>query len=381
MPSDASGVGRWQDPDGKDSLTTSKSYWRDWEELIRSRSLPTVAPLVFTMYQRPLPVVRCRCAAQNLRWVVALACLTAVGCFAARRQVAERREACDSLCQQARTAKNEGWPDQADLLLNEAVRQRPDDLETRRQIAETMWDCERKQDAVAEFRELAKTHPRDIRLHQRLAVMSWTLDDRDQAAESAERALRLDPSAPVALLVKARSEAARREFDSAVTTYIRLARAAPDLIDAKLELAEVHVERGNSRQACTLLRDVITHPSLTEAQKIDAEWKLGLAYASADRWTESATHLSNSIESRDSTAGDWQLLLTARKLAGQEPGSLPSKAVLVSSQGQTESGNSAWTSLRDRLLNRSETIIGAGNVPAGGVVRADFSKSANARSE
>ena len=313
-----------------------------------------------------------------MRWgLVLFAGCALIGCSAMRRQCAERREACDALCQQARNAKNEGWPDQADLLLNEAVRQRPDDIETRRHLAEAMWDCGRQQDAIAEYRELVEGHPGDARLHQRLAVMSWAIGQRELAAQSADRALRLDPMAVEALLVKARSEAARREFDSAVAWYIRLSRAAPDLIDAKVELAAIHVERGHSHQACTLLRDVVAQTKLTPAQKADFEWKLGLAYAAADRWTEAAAHLASSIEQRDATSGDWQMLATAKALAGQETAGIQSKAILASARQQPETDTSTWASLRDRLVVRGGLMMANPDVLANGsVIRADFSKSA-----
>ena len=325
-----------------------------------------------------LTVVRSSSAAKNARWgIVLFAGWALIGCSTMRRQCAERREACDALCQQARNAKNEGWPDQADLLLNEAVRQRPDDIETRRHLAEAMWDCGRQQDAIAEYRELVEVHPGDARLHQRLAVMSWAIGQRELAAQSADRALRLDPMAVEALLVKARSEAARREFDSAVAWYIRLSRAAPNLIDAKVELAAIHVERGHSHQACTLLRDVIAQPQLTPTQKADFEWKLGLAYASADRWTEAAAHLANSIEKRDATGGDWQMLVTAKALAGQETAGIQSKAVMASARQQVETDTSTWSSLRDRLVVRGGLMMSNPDVLANGsVIRADFSKSA-----
>jgi tetratricopeptide (TPR) repeat protein len=299
------------------------------------------------------------------------------GCSSAGRQLTERRETCHSLCQQARTAKSEGWPDQADLLLNEAVRQRPDDLETRRQLAEAMWECGRQQDAIDEYQELAKSHSRDARLQQRLAVLAWTTGQRELAAQAADRTLRLNPTSAEALLVKARSEAARRDFDAAMATYIRLGRAAPELIDAKLELAEVHLERGHSHQACQSLRDVMTHPQLTAEQKADAEWKLGLAYATNDRWSEAATHLGNSVEKRPSTAADWQILLTAKQLAGQESSELQSKAVLASAQQSIDEDASVWSGVRDRLIVRGGLMIGSGGVANNSVIRADFVKNAS----
>jgi tetratricopeptide (TPR) repeat protein len=301
-----------------------------------------------------------------------------IGCSAVRRQIAERRQTCDALCQQAKNAKNEGWPDQADLLLNEAVRQRPDDLESRRQLAEALWECGRQQEAIAEYRELIQVYSRDLRLHQRLAVMAWSVGEHGEAARAAERALRLDPTCTEALLVKARSEAFRRDFDAAMSTYIRLSRAAPNMIEAKLELAEVHVERGYSNQACTVLRDVLAESQLTPEQRADAEWKLGLAYASEDRWQEAATHLSNSIEKRDSSNTDWQMAVIAKTLAGHDTTDLLSRAQLTSATIRNETSSTAWMDLRDRMLVRGQIIAGAGSASKDSVIRADFSKSVQA---
>lgn len=298
------------------------------------------------------------------------------GCSAIRGQSSQRREACDSFCQRARNAKREGWGDQADLLLNEAVRQRPDDLETRRLLVEAMWECGRQQDAIDECRDLAKTHPRDARLHQRLAVMSWTTGQRANAAQSAERALQLNPTCADALLVKARCQTARRDFEGAVSTYIRLTRCAPDLLDAKLELAEVHVERGNCNQACSILRDVLATTRLSAEQKADAEWKLGLAYASADRWTEAATHLAGAIEKRESESSDWQLVMIARCLAGQDSGGFESSGLLASASHNGVGQESAWTILRDRMLVRGQILAASGTVPPNRGIRDDLSKSA-----
>lgn len=316
--------------------------------------------------------------AQILRLgLVLLTPLGLLGCSTLSRQIAERREACSSYCDRARAAKDEGYPDQADLLLNEAVRQRPDDLETRRQLAESLWDCGRQRDSLIEFRELAELHPRDARIHQRLAVIYWTLDQSDLAARHAERALRLDPHSADALLVKARTEVARGDLDTAVATYIRLSRDAPDLVTAKLELAEVHVQRGYAHQACAVLRDVLSNPALSAELKAETEWKLGLTFASADRWTEAASHLENAITGRTSTAADWQFLVTAKALAGQDASSIQPKAVMASENRSSESA--VWTGLRDRLAARGEMLVHSSGPPH--VVRAEFTRNAPTTSQ
>jgi len=314
--------------------------------------------------------------ARGLVVVVVCAVLTGPlsGCSALRRQMAERREACSSLCQQARSARSEGWPDQADLLLNEAARQRPDDLETRRLLADAMWDCDRQHDALSEYQELVAQYSKDAGLHQRLAVMSWAMGQKELAAQSAERALQLDPASTDALLIKARYSASRRDYDAAVATYIQLCRAAPDLIEAKVELAEIHIERDCAQQACALLREVVATPTLSPATRADVEWKLGLAYASAERWTEAAQHLAHALENRDAGNSDWQMIVMARSMAGEST-DLPSKPVTVAGRQSPEVTPDGWSRLRDRLVARS----GFPNSPmaSDSVIRADFSKTAS----
>ena len=312
--------------------------------------------------------------------IVVLTGMVLPGCSTVRKHIAERRETCDAYCKRARAAKNEGYADQADLLLNEAVRQRPDDLETRRHLAESLWECGRQRDALLEYRELTEKHPRDARLHQRLAMIYWTLGQSDLAARHAESALRLDPHSVDALLIKARAEAAREDFDAAVATYIRLTKAAPDLATAKLELAEVHVQRGYSHQACAVLRDVISQPSLSAELKAETEWKLGLTFAAADRWSEAANHLGLAIERRNSTSADWQFLMTAKLLAGQDASSLQPKAITASAKLTGDAESSVWTGLRDRLAARGEILVHGGTPTQGPspVVRAEFTRSAQA---
>ena len=312
--------------------------------------------------------------------IVALTGMGMFGCSIVRRQIAERRESCDAYCKRAREAKNEGYPDQADLLLNEAVRQRPDDLETRRHLAESLWECGRQRDALLEYRELAEKHPRDARIHQRLAMIYWTLGQSDLAARHAESALRLDPHSADALLIKARAEVAREDLDSAVATYIRLSKTAPELMTAKLELAEVHVQRGYSHQACAVLRDVMSQPSLPAELKAETEWKLGLTFAAADRWSEAANYLGFAIDQRNSTAADRQFLVLAKTLAGQDATTVQSKTVTASAKLAGDSESPVWTGLRDRLAARGEILVHGGNPNQGQspVVRAEFSRSAQA---
>ena len=314
-----------------------------------------------------------------------LTCLSVLpmGCAAIRQQVTQRSEKCSSLCEQACEARAQGWPDQAELLLNEAIRHRPKDLETRRQLAEAMREAGRHDEALAELAELVQLHPRDAKLRTRYATLLWSEKDTAAAARAADVALRLDPQSIDALFVKARADAARGDYEDALASYVRLLQLAPDRLDARFELAEVHIQRGHPDQACPVLRDALPNATATCEQRAEAEWRLGLAYAAADRWTDAANHLARAIEQREACDRDWQCLAAAKSLAGQDAGEIRAMARLASARHPGQESTSVWTEVRDRVASRASSGGGSDNsltaeTSRGGVIRADFNKHAMA---
>jgi tetratricopeptide (TPR) repeat protein len=222
---------------------------------------------------------------------------------------------------------------------------------------------------------MIEEYPRDVRLYQRVAIMCWTAGQKDDAVQFADGALRLVPNSEDALLVKARFQAARNDLDGAVATYIRLTNSAPEMTDAKLELAEVHIQRGYPSQACPLLRDVMVQPKLTPAEKSETEWKLGLAYASAGRWTEAANHLTEASSNRDGSADDWQMLVLAKSKAGHNLNGFQSVAARAATNQQASFDQSAWAELRNQLLCAN---MSAQSDRPGDVIRAEFTRTAQA---
>jgi len=176
--------------------------------------------------------------------VLAWLSVSPMGCVAIQQRISRRSEKCGSLCEQAREARAQGWPDQAELLLNEAIRHRPKDVETRRQLAEAMWEAGRHDEALSELSELVQLHPHDAKLRTQQATLLWSDKNAAAATRAADAALRLDPQSIEALFVKARADAARGEYEDALASYVRLLQLAPDRLDARFELAEVHIQRG-----------------------------------------------------------------------------------------------------------------------------------------
>ena len=314
--------------------------------------------------------------------VIAGVLMGASGCSALQERMTRRSEKCSSLCDQARKAQEQGWPDQAELLLNEALNNRPKDAGTRRQLAEALWRGGRQDDALAELSALVQLHPRDAKLRSQQATFLFENKNLTAAALAAEHALRLDPNSIDALFVKARVDSARGELEPALASYILLTQLAPDRLDAKLELAEVHIRRGNADQACPLLRDATQQPQANREQLADAEWRLGLGYAAAERWADAAATLGRAIEHRNATELDWECLATVRAFAGEDIGGVQAMARMASANQPATESKSLWTELRNQLATRDLAVRRAGDSPTqafarDGVVPADFSRTAS----
>lgn len=242
------------------------------------------------------------------------------GCQSFQKRVSQRSAHCGALCAQAREAEEQGNSDQANAYINEAMRHKTSDFETRRQLAETLWKTGRLTEAVREFSVLCAEQPTDAKLAARLAVMQWEANQRAAAARTAERTAQLDPQSRDAWLIKARNEVATGELDAALVSYIRLSQIAPDDLSALVELGELHLKRGHPDRACPVFRTALEHPRATPAQRGQIEWLLGVAYARSERWSVAASVLENAMGRRNGSADDWCLLGSVRIECGDLTG-------------------------------------------------------------
>ena len=251
---------------------------------------------------------------------VGLALANSWGCRAVQKSASRRSAQCQALCAEARAARERGNQSLANECLNEALRQKPSDLETRRRLAETMWNNGRRAEAATQYATLHDEYPRDEKLAARLAVMQWESNQRVAASKTAAATLQLDPHSKEAWLVKARSEAENGDLDGSLASYYRLSQLAPDDLTTLIELGELHLRRGHPDQACPLFKSAMTHVQATPEQKVETEWLLGVAYSRCERWCEAIDILERVIASKNDSADDWCFLGWTRLQAGDLPG-------------------------------------------------------------
>ena len=238
--------------------------------------------------------------------VIGWPCMT--GCQSIQKRLSQESAKCGALCAQAREARERGNAEQANQYIDEALRQKPSDFETRRQLAETMWNSGRRQEAVDEFAALHSEQPKDSKLAARLATMQWETNRRREAAETAEAVLKVDQQSKEAWLIRARHQVAQSEFDDAMASYIHLSQLAPDDVIPMIELAELQLKRGHPDRACPLFRAAMQHPATTPEQQIEIEWLLGIAYTRSQRWSLAVPVLEHAIARRKASAEEWCFL-------------------------------------------------------------------------
>ena len=110
--------------------------------------------------------------------------------------------------------------------------------------------------ARAAYRRAAGKDPDSAVLHERLARLSWQLDDVDGAVREAERALALDPSSTRVRLFLGRLYNLRRDFEG-LDRVLRDANGEPLDADAAFALHQVAIERQDLAEAEALARKLM----------------------------------------------------------------------------------------------------------------------------
>ncbi len=254
----------------------------------------------------------------TLSLILTLSCL--LGCQSLHKRMVQKSAQCGALCAQASEARENGDADRANRYINEALQKKPSDIETRRQLAETMWKSDRQEEAIVVYSSLLELRPMDAIVAERLAVMQWEANQHSAAANTAMTVLQLEPQSKEAWLIKARHATSEGKLDDALVAYLRLSQLAADDLTILRELGELHLKRGHPDRACPLLRTAMQHPQATPEQRAEIEWLLGVAYGQSERWSVAAAVLEGAISRRDASAEDWCLLGWSRMKNGDVSG-------------------------------------------------------------
>jgi tetratricopeptide (TPR) repeat protein len=203
--------------------------------------------------------------------LAAIALPWASGCatFGRRRPNAETAAACRELTRQGVAALEAGQGEQAENLLRKALESAPEDANTHRFLAETLWRRGAKPEALAQIDEAIRLEPVEANHSVRAGEMSLAMGQRDAALKYAEQAIRCDPKLSTAWALRGRTFWQLNESDRAIADLQRSLTIAPASTDVLLDAAAMYRVRGqHARSLATIHRLIDAYSPAEEPQAV-----------------------------------------------------------------------------------------------------------------
>lgn len=233
---------------------------------------------------------------------------------------------CRRLSQQGVAALERGEQQTAESLLTKAVAACPVDAEARRHYAESLWRRGARSEAVAQMEEAGRLAGEDASLWTRLAEMHLSQGHTEQAWQSVERALEIDPKLPEVWLIRGGILRTAGRHREALVDQLRALRYAPRDRRILLDVAELYRELNEPERALQTLQ------TLSETYSPGEEpgrvlFLQGLAYVALGRYDDGAASLAAAVTRENPTPEMYYRWGAAELLAGN-----PAKAAAAARQ-------------------------------------------------
>jgi len=252
--------------------------------------------------------------------ILLILCAISAGCARRQANLAARSDNAERLSIEARQARDRGDLLSAETLLTAAIERNPEDGEIRLELAELLLVNHKVLTAERHLQLLLDQLPDDPRVYANMAAVRYQQKRLREADVLLAEALDLDPRLTSGLLLRAKIAQSRNEIELALDDLYQVLDIDPDHLDARLQVARLHMRQGDTRLAAAELRALIENPNLEAASKNKAHWLLGRCYAQDGRWADAANALSSGITSRQAKPRDWCLVAEARRRAGDRTG-------------------------------------------------------------
>lgn len=312
-----------------------------------------------------------------LRFALALIlCAGLAGCQWLRAALQTGGTDSQRLVEQARHAILAGDLEQAARLLDRAGEVSPDDPELHRQKAQLMQAQGRTSAAISHLRYVVEHDPNDAESFVRLAELLLEQGRIGEADAAATSALDADPRHLEALAIKAAVAEKQHRPDVALEMYHRLLAENPGDASARLRIAAIHLRSGRPERAAPLLRAVGQSTLLTEQERAEAQWWLGIAYGAERRWSDAVAALTDAArQGLEMTADNWYRLAYARVQAGDLEGALGDLQQALQIQPGHVPATATDSELRGQIRLQSHSIAGTGHATRSWAVPEEWSQA------
>lgn len=230
--------------------------------------------------------------------------------------VPKKLATCRELSQKALAAAEQGHDEQAEALLEKALRTCPVDYEARRHYAEILWKRGAKNEAIAQLEEAVRLMDQDPAIRVRLAEMQLDRGFVAEAQETAEEALDLDPKLASAWTVRGRTMLAAGRKTQALADFHRALGFAPGDRQILLEVAELYRRSNQPQRALASLQALAdTYNPGEEPQSVLR--LTASAYKALGRYEDAVESLAAAVIRESPTAELFFELGNAELLAGR----------------------------------------------------------------
>jgi predicted Zn-dependent protease len=141
-------------------------------------------------------------------------------------------------------------------VLQPAVRRFPDDINPFLLMAESWLEDKKPDQAVHSIRAFSAAHPDSIQARQELAVILTKAEQYKEAAEVFDT-LPAKAFSPFIRYCRAKALAGMQRQDEAIRELRRAAEDMPEFVEAWNDLAKIHEQRGEYRQAADVYEQIL----------------------------------------------------------------------------------------------------------------------------
>ncbi|HVU85927.1 MAG TPA: tetratricopeptide repeat protein [Pirellulales bacterium] len=235
----------------------------------------------------------------------------------------------------------------AEKLFARAVEACPQDVDARRQYAETLWHRGARTEATAQLAEAVKEAPEDARLLDRLAEFHLVAGQLAEARHDAELAIDLEPKSADAWMVRGRIMRQLGDNRQALADLHRALSYDPRNTAILHELARTYLAIGEPDRALANLHSVLEQhaPGDEPAQLM---FETGLAYAGLHRFDEAVESYHHAI-ARDQGNPEILYCLSEAEMAR---GNTAEARIALEQAAARDPGNPRYQELMARLPGR-----------------------------
>ncbi len=223
---------------------------------------------------------------------------------------------------------------EAETRLQHAVELCPHDVAARRHYAQSLWQLERKDEAIEHLRQAVQMSGGDPNWNVELGEMLLEMGEVDEAEEFAMAALDVDPELAAAWELRGNVDLRRGDEDGALSNFHR-ARSLGSVRTSTLSAMGAIYER---QQRPHRVLSIVQRLEETSGGEVDVETlkRKGLALRSVGRLSEAAGALALAHQRSPQDQGLLVLLADCQYAAGQTDAAAASLG-LARSMGQLDS--------------------------------------------